>query len=101
MGGEGAPLAPFFHHNPNRRMVIPRKIPRIPAAAKRAGATEFKRLGPDKFALSFNWDADVIDPNHPGCGQDVVDALRKTWKDCAKIDWTGRQLDAIIVEFID
>ena len=30
-------LAPFFHHNPNRRMVIPRKIPRIPAAAKRAG----------------------------------------------------------------
>lgn len=77
-----------------------RRIPAVPAAARRLGATKFTRcVGRDYFALGFKLVGD--DTSAPGNGQAIVNALRLHWGDDAEVSWNGRQSGAIIVRFVD
>jgi len=69
-------------------------IPRIPAAARKAGATKFARCSERSFNLSFKTDGPFSDP---GNGQAVVDAIKAAMPNAA-VTWSGAQADAINVQ---
>jgi hypothetical protein len=74
-------------------------LPRIPAAATRAGARKLQRTGSDMFALGFeiDWSLPTSDP---GKGAAVVQALRLHFADRAVITWGGAQADAIFIRVL-
>ena len=71
------------------------KMPRLPAAARKAGATQIARCGYRTFAVGFMQTGDDLDA--PGRGQAVVDALRATLGDTFDIEWKGEQRYGVIL----
>lgn len=70
------------------------RLPRLPAAARKAGATSIKRCSGRVFSVGYQIEG--IDLDAPGKGPAVVAALRAAgWE----VEWGGRQWCAIIVRF--
>jgi len=73
------------------------KLPRLPAAARRAGATTIQRCNSgNTFAVGFALVG--TDISAPGNGEAVVAALRAWAKGDFEVSWTGRQADAICIK---
>ena len=73
------------------------KLPRLPAAARRAGAVTIQRcISGNTFAVGFALAG--TDTSAPGNGEAVVAALRTWAKGDFEVSWTGRQADAILVK---
>jgi hypothetical protein len=70
------------------------RIPRLPAAARKAGATSIERCDPWTFVVGFVLEG--TDYSLPGKGPAVVAALRAAgWE----VEWKGEQRFGIIVRF--
>ena len=74
------------------------RIPRLPAAARRAGATSVRRCSANVFSIGFA----LVGSDHavPGKGPAVCDALADAFGPNATVTWGGRQADAIILTFV-
>lgn len=73
----------------------------IPAAARRAGATNVARIGPHRFTVGFllaHNDDGTLDASLPGKGPAVVMALVK-WAESRgfTVEWKGEQRFGIII----
>lgn len=73
-------------------------LPRLPHAARKAGATEIRRAGERRFLVSFRLtDGGLSEAGH---GSAVLDALNVAWRDSYyKATWSGMQSQAIVVEY--
>ena len=69
-------------------------MPRLPAAARRAGATKVARTGPHTFNVSFKISENIFDYLNEGHGPAVVRALAAKYGDAA-VRWQGSQTYAI------
>jgi hypothetical protein len=67
------------------------RIPRLPAAARKAGATTIKRCSRAIFSVGFELEGSDFDA--PGKGAAVRDALARTFG-VAAVEWGGRQARA-------
>ena len=70
-------------------------IPRIPSAARKAGATKFARCSDRSFNLSFKLTDGAY--SDPGNGQAVVNAIKAAMPN-AVVTWSGAQASAINVK---
>lgn len=73
------------------------KLPRLPAAARNAGATTIIRCSARSFAVGFKLREHDYDA--PGHGAAVVNALRAWAPEGCTVTWGGRQADAIVLSF--
>lgn len=70
------------------------RLPRLPSAARKAGATSIKRCQGSTFAVGFALEGS--DYSAPGKGPAVVAALQAAgWT----VEWKGEQRYGIIVRF--
>ena len=74
------------------------RIPRLPAAARRAGATSVRRCSANVFSVGFALEGS--DHAVPGKGPAVCDALAAAFGSSATVTWGGRQADAIVLTFV-
>ena len=82
-----------------RAATIP--VPRIPAAARKAGAKKFDRTGPRSFNLSFaiiEREDGSVACSDPGNGPAIVEAIKAAMPE-ATVTWNGAQAGAINVRF--
>lgn len=70
------------------------RIPALPAAARKAGATSITRCSAHVFSVGFAWDGE--DHDAPGRGPAVVAALAARFG--GAVSWGGRQADAIVLD---
>ena len=76
-------------------------IPRIPAAARKAGAVKFDRTGPRSWNLSFKIvgrEDGTVAYSDPGNGPAIIEAIKVAMPD-AIVTWSGAQAGAINVRF--
>lgn len=70
------------------------RIPRLSAAAKRAGAVSVKRASANCFHVAYKLEGE--DRQAPGCGAAVCEALRAQG---LEVEWGGCQWQAILVRW--
>jgi hypothetical protein len=75
------------------------RIPRLPVAARKAGATCIRRCSGGVFSVGFELDHSVNN-DAPGKGFAVRDALADAFGPDATVTWGGRQVDGIIITFV-
>lgn len=75
------------------------RIPRLPAAARKAGATQIARCSDRVFSVGFKIDGEVESENlgRAGHGPAVAIALVKALGDSFKVEWKGEQRFGIIL----
>ena len=74
------------------------RIPRLPAAARKAGATCIRRCSANVFSVGFELDYSLTN-DAPGKGTAVRDALASAFGPDATVTWGGRQADGIVITF--
>lgn len=74
-------------------------MPRLPAAARKAGATQIARCNTCTFTVGFAIDGDYTTENlsRPGRGQAVYDALVAWAGDDYAVEWKGEQRFGVIL----
>lgn len=73
------------------------RIPRLPAAARKAGAVSIRRCSANVFSVGYALEGD--DFAAPGKGAAVRDALAAAFGASAEIAWDGEQRHAIVLTF--
>lgn len=79
------------------------RIPHLPAAARKAGATQIRRCSGNVFSVGYalvRAEDGSLDLRAPGNGPAVVAALEK-WaaKGGPRVEWAGDQSCAIVLTF--
>lgn len=74
---------------------MPVRIPRLPAAARKAGATQIDRCSANVFVVGFKLHGD--DLSQPGHGAAVFAALQAWAGEAFTVEWKGEQRYGIII----
>jgi hypothetical protein len=74
------------------------RIPRLPTAARKAGATSIRRTSGNVFSIGYAFVGD--DHRAPGNGPTVCEALQDTFGPHATVTWDGAQSSAIVLTFV-